>query len=95
MIGRGALLNPWIFQGRDIKDVSIEERTTLISKHFESVLSFYGQQSGMILFRKHIKNYFNISMLSKQKRVNLYTQKDPVKFKELLLSTMVEQLRFN
>ena len=76
MIGRGALLNPWIFQGRDTNDVSIEERITLISKHFESVLRFYGQRSGMIFFRKHIKNYFNIALLSKQERVKfVYSKK--------------------
>ena len=95
MIGRGALLNPWIFQRRDLKDVTIEERTTLINEHFESVIDFYGPRSGMILFRKHIKNYFNIGSLSKQERVNLYTQNNPVKFKELLLATMEEQLRYS
>ena len=34
MIGRGALLNPWIFQGRDTNDVSIEERITFNKQTF-------------------------------------------------------------
>lgn len=95
MIGRGALSNPWIFQGRDIKDVSIFERITLVNEHFDKVLKFYGHRSGMILFRKHIKNYFNVSVLSKEERVNLYTQNNPDKFKHLLISVMQEQLQFN
>ena len=92
MIGRGALLNPWIFQGKDLSEIPAVERIDLFNQHFESVLVFYGIRSGMILFRKHIKNYFNIQSITREERINLYTQKDPAVFKNLFLKEMKTHL---
>ncbi len=57
MIGRAAIGNPWIFQRKDIQQVSLAEKTNLIYRHLDLMLDFYGHERGLILFRKHIVKY--------------------------------------
>ncbi|MDR3345692.1 MAG: tRNA-dihydrouridine synthase [Campylobacteraceae bacterium] len=59
MIGRGSIGNPWIFH--QLKQACADVDKTLISsivlEHFELMLDFYGQEQGVILFRKHLHAY--------------------------------------
>jgi len=57
MIGRAAIGNPWIFAGRDREQVTLAERVTLMRRHLALNLDFYGQQTGLLLFRKHAAKY--------------------------------------
>jgi nifR3 family TIM-barrel protein len=57
MIGRGALGNPWIFSRRDLADVPYAERVEMIRRHLEAMLAHYGEENGLILFRKHVVRY--------------------------------------
>ncbi len=57
MIGRAAIGNPWIFAGKDRKQVSFEEKVALMRRHLALNLDFYGLQAGLILFRKHAAKY--------------------------------------
>lgn len=57
MIARAAIGNPWIFQGKDLPQVTLAEKAQLIYRHLELMLEFYGQERGLILFRKHIVKY--------------------------------------
>jgi tRNA-dihydrouridine synthase len=57
MIGRGAIGNPWIFQQRKLCDVSLEERFSIVRKHLEAMVRFYGERRGVLTFRKHIVRY--------------------------------------
>jgi nifR3 family TIM-barrel protein len=64
MIGRGAMGNPWIFaqaQGLlskgDYELPSVEEKGTLVLKHFEMIIELYGEYRGVRLFRKHLAWY--------------------------------------
>ena len=57
MIGRAAIGNPWIFQCKDIDQVTLAEKAQLIYRHLELMLDFYGQERGLILFRKHVLKY--------------------------------------
>jgi nifR3 family TIM-barrel protein len=57
MIGRGAIGNPWIFARKDRECVTIAEKLTLMRRHLALNLDFYGQQLGLILFRKHAARY--------------------------------------
>ncbi len=57
MIGRGAIGHPWIFQRRDRYDVGFDEKALFITRHFERMLSFYGEDLALILVRKHIAKY--------------------------------------
>ena len=57
MIGRAAIGNPWIFAGKNFADVTLDERVTLIRKHLQAMLDFYGPERGVVLFRKHVVKY--------------------------------------
>ena len=57
MIGRGAIGNPWIFSRRMPHDVSFEDKIALVRRHLALNLEFYGEEIGLLLFRKHIVRY--------------------------------------
>ena len=57
MIGRGAIGNPWIFAGRDLGDVPVEERAVVIREHLKSAVLLYGERRGVLTFRKHVLRY--------------------------------------
>ncbi|MES0490821.1 MAG: tRNA dihydrouridine synthase DusB [Leptospirales bacterium] len=57
LIGRAAMGNPWIFSGRDIRELSLEQRLPLILRHMDYIVDFYGEDHGITLFRKHIVKY--------------------------------------
>lgn len=68
MIARAAIGNPWIFQGKDIDDVTLAEKAGLIYRHLELMLDFYGEDRGLILFRKHVVKYIRgLSHIAKVK----------------------------
>ena len=57
MIGRGAIGNPWIFQGRERAQVPRSEFLATIRHHLQGMLDVYGPREGVILFRKHLTRY--------------------------------------
>lgn len=84
MIGRGALSNPWIFQGKAKEEVTGSERFEIFLIHLEAMLNFYGQRSGMILFRKHLHGYLNTELMNREQRVELFTRLDPTQLIDLV-----------
>jgi nifR3 family TIM-barrel protein len=73
MIGRGAIGNPWIFAGKDRRDVSHEEVRRMILLHMRRMQEFYGPEEGLKLFRKHVTRYISLDPLSKAQRTQLLT----------------------
>lgn len=57
MIGRAAIGNPWIFEGRDRRQVPPAEILATVQRHLEAMLSTYGPRQGVLLFRKHLTRY--------------------------------------
>ena len=57
LIGRAAIGNPWIFEGRKKRDLCRREFTESVLGHFRDMCNFY--PSGMLLFRKHVARYFS------------------------------------
>jgi len=57
MIARAAIGNPWIFQGKDVHQVTLAEKAQLIFRHLALMLDFYGEERGLVLFRKHVVKY--------------------------------------
>ncbi len=57
MIGRGAIGNPWIFQGRDQRQIPASEITATVGRHARSMVDYYGERDGLVLFRKHLIRY--------------------------------------
>ncbi len=84
MIGRSALKNPWIFAGLDIDQITMEEKMDLLAEHLDLMTGFYGLESGLILFRKYIKFYVDVSSLGKELRSEIYSQNDAFKLKAIL-----------
>ena len=57
MIARAAMGNPWIFQRRDFDEVSFAEKADMIRRHLAAMVAYYGEETGVMLFRKHIVRY--------------------------------------
>ncbi len=84
MIGRGAIGNPWIFAGLDRHEVSQTQVHETMLKHLEKMLDFYGEEMGLILFRKHAVHYLRLYHLPREQRVRLLTSETPQEFINLL-----------
>jgi len=65
MIGRGAVLNPWIFQqtkhymttGELLPEPTVEERVNLLREHLKLSVEFKGERAGVIELRKHYSGF--------------------------------------
>jgi len=65
MIGRGAVMNPWIFRqtrhfltnGNLMPETTIEERVNLLREHLRLSVEFKGERSGVIELRKHYAGF--------------------------------------
>lgn len=91
MIGRNALKNPWIFQYKDLDQVPLSEKTELIFHHLDLMIKFYGLESGMLLFRKYLKFYLDISILHRDVRTEIYNLSHPDHIKEKIFNIMYYQ----
>jgi len=58
MIGRGAWSNPWVFSGKDIEEISLEEKRDMLEEHIRLYIREYGNTS-IYELRKFFKTYIN------------------------------------
>lgn len=91
MIGRAAIGNPWIFAGLNREDVSFDQVKEMMIAHLESMLSFYGQELGLLLFRKHANKYISPHKLTRCQRVALLTSETLEDFNALLIDIAATQ----
>jgi tRNA-dihydrouridine synthase len=84
MIARAAIGNPWIFRRKDIDQVTLAEKSKLIHRHLDLMLDFYGQERGLILFRKHVVKYVRGLAHIAQVKARLVTCTRPQEFIELM-----------
>jgi nifR3 family TIM-barrel protein len=84
MIARAAIGNPWIFRRKDIDQVTLAEKAQLIYRHLELMLDFYGQDRGLILFRKHVVKYVRGLSHIGQVKTRLITCTQPEEFIALM-----------
>jgi len=84
MIARAAIGNPWIFRRKDIHEVTLAEKAQLIYRHLDLMLDFYGEERGLVLFRKHVVKYVRgLSHIAKVK-AKLVTCTRPQEFIALM-----------
>jgi nifR3 family TIM-barrel protein len=57
MIARAAIGNPWIFARKDFDEVTLTDRIALVHRHLAGMVDFYGEERGLVLFRKHVAKY--------------------------------------
>jgi tRNA-dihydrouridine synthase B len=84
MIGQAAIGNPWIFAGVDRHHVSQTQVRETMLQHLERMLTFYGEEMGLVLFRKHAVHYLRTYPLTREYRVRILTSETPQEFISLL-----------
>jgi nifR3 family TIM-barrel protein len=92
MIGRAAIGNPWIFSRYDREQVPAEMVHSMVRKHLERHLAFYGARKGMVLFRKHAMQYLKLQHLPRAVRTQIITREDPQEFLTLLDQAFAEKM---
>lgn len=84
MIARAAIGNPWIFSRLDRLGVPADLLRRTMLDHLGRMLSFYGQQRGLILFRKYAARYLAPYQLEGPFRQALMTSEKETDFLALL-----------
>jgi tRNA-dihydrouridine synthase B len=91
MIGRAAIANPWIFARLDRDQVPPTlARQTMLS-HLERNLEFYGEERGLVLFRKYAARYLSPLGLTREVRQRLLTCESPAVFRAMLADLVGQQ----
>lgn len=88
MVGRGAIGNPWliselsaaVFGNNELKPADQLQTIDLISLHLEKTLKFYGKETGLKIFRKHLEKYLKPLKLSSTTRRELLSENSIDKF---------------
>ena len=80
MIGRAAIGNPWIFSHLDREQVTTAQVRQVLLKHLQRMLDFYGEDRGLVLFRKHANRYLSPLGLEQATRQELLTASQPAEF---------------
>jgi tRNA-dihydrouridine synthase B len=80
MIGRAAVGNPWIFSRLERAQVTTEMLRQMVRRHLDRSVSFYGEQKGLILFRKHAMQYLKLQHLPRAVRTKIILQETPQDF---------------
>lgn len=84
MIARAAIGNPWIFSRLDRESVPPDMLRDTMLRHLDSMLSFYGQQAGLVFFRKYAARYLTPYRLEGELRQTLMTSETKEAFLSLL-----------
>lgn len=84
MIGRAAIANPWIFSRLDREQVGPELLRKTMITHLERMTGFYGEDLGLVMFRKFANRYLAPFGLETETRRTLLTRSQPAEFLSLL-----------
>jgi tRNA-dihydrouridine synthase B len=84
MIGRAAIGNPWIFARLDRDQVNDEQVRHMVQRHLERMMAFYGDERGLVIFRKHASRYLKAWNLPREQRQQLFTTATAVEFVDFL-----------
>lgn len=94
MIGRAALENPWLFSRLDRADIKADTVHEMMIEHFQASLAYYGNERGIVLFRKYAKRLLQPYNLSPEEMKNLLTLIDPKEFMNSL-NLIFQQVRMD
>ncbi|GAP21106.1 tRNA-dihydrouridine synthase [Leptolinea tardivitalis] len=90
MIGRGAIGNPWIFSGKDQQDCSKEEIYRTMVEHLEASINYYGEDHGLVVFRKQAVLYVKNEWPSPATRHEALTTRDRIRFLQIIRSILLD-----
>lgn len=85
LVGRGAIGNPWLFS-EACEELNFERVRSKILEHLELMQRFYGEDYGLILFRKHFNKYLSKISGTDKLKETLLIENDSSKFKDILKS---------
>nr|WP_083848116.1 tRNA dihydrouridine synthase DusB [Wolbachia endosymbiont of Onchocerca ochengi] len=93
MIGRGTYGKPWLINqamnfisGSKISEPTALEKLSIILEHYDSVLEYYGKDTGMKIARKHI-GWYSIGLKnSSEFRMRINNMTDSMEVKENIVS---------
>mgnify|MGYP002133487175 CR=1 FL=1 len=71
MIGRGIFGNPWCFSGKNVRDLPIAERLTVMLEHVHLFNTLLGDVKNFAIMKKHFKAYVSGWDGAKELRVEL------------------------
>lgn len=80
MIGRAAIGNPWIFGRQRREEVTLAEIVTAVRVHVREMVAYYGEENGLLKFRKHLKRYLEDVPGSEPLLAGLLTETDHQNF---------------
>lgn len=86
LIGRNAIGNPWIFSEIKKEELSWLEISEVILQHVRWMIEEFGEEFGLVLFRKHLVKYINGLEFNPAWKSALLETKEFFRFEELLLS---------
>lgn len=92
LIGRKAIGNPWVFSGRNLLEIPYAERVSVIRRHLDLNLDFYGEVQGVLLFRKQITRYLKGIPSSSQMKHLLITETSSGTIHEILENFRPEEI---
>ncbi|BCY18573.1 tRNA-dihydrouridine synthase [Leptolinea sp. HRD-7] len=84
MIGRGAVGNPWIFARKNRSDCSRQEIFNTLKDHLFASMEYFGENHGLIVFRKQAINYMQNDWLSPDLRREALTTTDWHRFLSII-----------
>jgi len=96
MIGRGAMVNPWIFSDRDRDKIPADEVRAFMREHLKRNIEFYGEDDGQRLFRKYVAQYLMLRRhLTREERREVLSRQPPEKFLAVLdeIAGMMAEIR--
>ena len=84
MIGRAAIGNPWLFARKDRSQVTSAEVVKLMRRHLALNIDFYGEEGGLVLFRKHAARYIPDSAADRALRLSMLTCTRREEFEDII-----------
>ncbi len=92
MIGRGAYGKPWLINqamnflsGSETSEPTASERLSIILEHYDNILEYYGNDTGIKMARKHIGWYSSGLQGSSEFRVRVNNMTDSTEVKENII----------
>ncbi|AXR63768.1 tRNA dihydrouridine synthase DusB [Leptospira mayottensis] len=91
LIGRNAIGNPWIFSKTKKEKLCWSEISKVILEHASWMIEDYGEEFGLILFRKHLVKYLNGLEFDPLWKTQLLEIREYNHFEECLLSPQASE----
>ena len=73
LIGRASIGNPWIFSRLNKADIPKCEILSVIRTHLDYMVKFYGDENGILYFKKHLSKYISQYHIDKNDKLKLLT----------------------